>query len=500
MQIQNGSILLERYSIIKLLNEGGMSFIYLAEDIKLHQRKVVCKMMKVQYSSQNHLIEKEAETLIALHHPYLPQIYDIFLYDQFPVIVMEYVEGVALSEVHALSQKQKLHVLYQLCEVMTYLHERPVPILHCDLKPSNILLDYQFNLKLIDFGISSYELKRSEHYVTDNKMEFGTPMYMAPEIVNGERPTTASDLYSFALITLYLWGKEKLFLAHSNLTVEQFVSGYLGELSLEMKDMLYYLLQPHPKNRKYTFKELKQLLVQWYDAMLNKQHNSELSYREQRQIIAVVNINKCAGSTTIATLLSQVLKAKYNHIACIEIASEDANLYKSYLGSKVTTNQTLFGYYKVMESSINYYFQAQCQHDVNVVQLQKIIDQLEEECIIVDFSSITSRFSLLHYLGEVSTIILVSTSDVYICNDTQIVNVINNLDKDKGNVIHINNKAIVKEHSSFLERWLHIKQYIELPYLIDSKSVKQKVLGKWLNPKVKMGQMITSRLQKINLS
>lgn len=140
-----------KYELLREIHGGGMSRIFLARNMKLGSDWIV------KFVEQMELAE-EAEVLKKLNHISLPPIVDIFQTLQGTFLVERYIEGYSLSEVLALGQEIRESQIcdwgLQLAQVLHYLHTLPTPIIHCDLKPSNIMVTHDNRLVLIDFGIS----------------------------------------------------------------------------------------------------------------------------------------------------------------------------------------------------------------------------------------------------------------------------------------------------------------------------------------------------------
>lgn len=204
--IQNGEILDGMYQIIGEIGRGGTGIIYLAYHLRL-QKKVVVKKVKDHFAGQING-RAEVDILKRLHHSYLPQVYDFLVIGTSIYTVMEYVEGQDLR--HYLDQGYQFpentirEWLLQLCEVLEYLHTQSPPILHSDIKPSNIMITAQGNICLIDFNISlDGEVSKDIQGVS--------PWFAAPEqyqkaadVLNGRTNTVVldarMDIYSLGAV------------------------------------------------------------------------------------------------------------------------------------------------------------------------------------------------------------------------------------------------------------------------------------------------------------
>ncbi|MDQ0976801.1 serine/threonine protein kinase [Neobacillus niacini] len=204
--IEIGSVIDERYEILKEIGRGGMSIVYLAMDNRLNKSLVV-KDIRKRASSNNELLINslivEANMLKVLDHGALPKIYDIIESEGDIYVVMDYIEGESLKEKlkreKTISAIQVIDWARQLSEVLEYLHTRkPYPIIYRDMKPDNIMLTPEGKIKLIDFGIAR-EFKTESSTDTTN---LGTKSYAAPEQMSGKQTDTRTDIYSLG-VTLY---------------------------------------------------------------------------------------------------------------------------------------------------------------------------------------------------------------------------------------------------------------------------------------------------------
>jgi tetratricopeptide (TPR) repeat protein/tRNA A-37 threonylcarbamoyl transferase component Bud32 len=204
--IQIGTIIDDRYEILKEIGRGGMSVVYLAMDNRLNKSLVVKDIRKRSNSNNELLINSlvvEANMLKKLDHGSLPKIYDIIESEGDIYVVMDYIEGESLKERlkrdGKIPAKEVIEWAKQLSNVLGYLHSRkPYPIIYRDMKPDNIMLTPEGKIKLIDFGIAR-EFKTENLSDTTN---LGTKGYAAPEQISGRQTDAKTDIYSLG-ITLY---------------------------------------------------------------------------------------------------------------------------------------------------------------------------------------------------------------------------------------------------------------------------------------------------------
>ena len=202
-----GTIIQNKYEILKLVGKGGMSKVYLAMDQNLNKQWAVKEIEKHPEDRNNAVMIQsalaEANMIKRLDHPLLPRIVDIIDKTDAIYIVMDYIEGEALSKVldkqGAQLQERVVRWAIDLCQVLDYLHTQNPPIIYRDMKPANIMLQPNGNIKLIDFGIA-------REYKTESMADtvsLGTKGYAAPEQFGGKGQTdTRTDIYSLG-VTLY---------------------------------------------------------------------------------------------------------------------------------------------------------------------------------------------------------------------------------------------------------------------------------------------------------
>jgi len=205
MRYQVGQTVNDRYEILEALGQGGMNDAYRAHD-RITGRIVV---LKIPFTSligdpaTYSRYQRELEIGKRLHHPNIQQLLDEGRLDDgvAPYLVLEYVDGTLLREYlrqHApLPVDEAIRITLQLADELQYCHEHGV--VHRDLKPENILIQPDGTVKLVDFGIA---LLQGARRLTFRRLTtgFGTPDYMAPEQVQGDRGDARTDIYALAVI------------------------------------------------------------------------------------------------------------------------------------------------------------------------------------------------------------------------------------------------------------------------------------------------------------
>lgn len=313
------------YEIKSIIGRGGMSTVYLAEHRRLHTRwavKKVCKQQDIQFD-----FLAESNILKRLQHPMLPRIVDIFEDANSICIVEDFVEGTTLKD---LLKQEKIidealgrQWLRDLCGVLNYLHgQEPNPIIYRDMTPSNVMLQLDGTLKLIDFGIAR-EYKQGADADTSY---LGTAGYAAPEQFGRAQTDARTDIYSLGA-TFYhlLTGKSPDKRPYGFVPVRELNP----KLSRGIEHILDKCVQSEPDARYQSADELLDDLdhIYRYDLAWKKYQNTK---RIRIAVIAAMlttSIGLMAGGHV---LIGQETEARYNSL--LEQASE---LYTSDYSSAV---------------------------------------------------------------------------------------------------------------------------------------------------------------------
>ena len=156
--MENGTILKERYKILRHIGSGGMAEVYLAEDLLL-SRQVAIKVLRAQFNDDKTLLNQfkhEAQSAARLSSPSIINIFDVCEENGKSFIVMEYVEGKTLKnlleEKGRLTPYQAVKIACEIAAGLSHAHRRS--IIHCDIKPHNILITENMMPKIADFGIA----------------------------------------------------------------------------------------------------------------------------------------------------------------------------------------------------------------------------------------------------------------------------------------------------------------------------------------------------------
>lgn len=202
-----GTVIDGKYEILKEIGKGGMSVVYLAMDKHLNKQWAV-KEIRKQGSGRNddivvNSLLAEANMMKRLDHPALPRIVDIIDNGVTIYIVMDYIEGESLDKILATEgiQSEELVIGWakQLCDALSYLHTQKPPIIYRDMKPANVMLKPEGNIKIIDFGIAR---EYKEQNLADTTV-LGTKGYAPPEQYSGQTDQR-SDIFALGMTMHHL--------------------------------------------------------------------------------------------------------------------------------------------------------------------------------------------------------------------------------------------------------------------------------------------------------
>lgn len=209
--LRPGDILENKYEILTLIGQGGMSKVWLAKDLNLNKQWAVKEINKASSGYRNTVDEsktlREIEIMKTLDHPALPRIVDVIDDESILCVVMDYIQGETLQGVLDMYGPQPENAvvtwMLEVCDILTYLHSQKPPIIYRDLKPSNLMLNYDGHIRIIDFGIAR------EYKGKGDTMPLGSEGYASPEHFT-KSTDIRSDVYTVGS-TMYtlLTGKDQ---------------------------------------------------------------------------------------------------------------------------------------------------------------------------------------------------------------------------------------------------------------------------------------------------
>jgi eukaryotic-like serine/threonine-protein kinase len=197
--VQNGTVVDERYRLDRKIGSGGMADVWLADDTEL-DRKVAIKILHDNFAQDSEFVQRfqrEAQSAAGLQHPNVVGIFDRGAFDGTYFIAMEYVDGPSLKDLvkGGMSPKDAIDFTRQILNAARFAHRKG--IVHRDLKPQNVLIDGEGRARVADFGIARAGESSS---ITATGSVMGTAQYISPEQAQGKPTTPRSDIYSIGVI------------------------------------------------------------------------------------------------------------------------------------------------------------------------------------------------------------------------------------------------------------------------------------------------------------
>jgi eukaryotic-like serine/threonine-protein kinase len=197
-EVAEGSVVDNRYRVLRRIGSGGMADVWLAEDAHL-QRQVALKVLHSRYLQDQQFVarfQREAEHAAGLQHPNIVSVFDRGQDGSVNYIAMQYVQGPTLKELidRGLTPDQAVALVRQVLEGARFAHRNG--IVHRDLKPQNVIVDEEGKAIVTDFGIARAGVSE----ITQTGSVMGTPHYLSPEQAQGFEVTPVSDLYSIGVI------------------------------------------------------------------------------------------------------------------------------------------------------------------------------------------------------------------------------------------------------------------------------------------------------------
>jgi serine/threonine protein kinase len=284
------------YVLLSSFAHGGMGEVYLAKSggIRGIDRLCVLKKLRPDVNANEEFVRRfldEARVVVQLSHPYIAHVFDVGKVGREHYLAMEYISGANLKEIHArvlaraaeggperMPAGLALHILVHTLDALDYAHRQthpltgaPLHVVHRDVSPQNIMISYEGDVKLIDFGLAASEIK-TEH--TESQVVMGKVAYMSPEQARGERVDARTDQFSAAVVLYELLTGERFYGARSNYDIWQVVGhgGFVPEkwdrLDGDMTRVLARALASKADHRYATCADFKEDL----ERVLRKSH------------------------------------------------------------------------------------------------------------------------------------------------------------------------------------------------------------------------------------
>jgi eukaryotic-like serine/threonine-protein kinase len=280
-----GTVVAGRYKVIKLLGEGGMGAVYLAEHSAI-EKKLALKVLHPEYATKGDIVtrfQQEAISASRIKHPNVLEVFDFGQLDDGSFfLAMEFLEGNDLADEiqksRVLDARRGLGYALQICRALAAAHAKGV--VHRDMKPENVFLqrtsDGEDIVKIVDFGIAQLRTNEEaaagakQRRLTRTGMIFGTPEYMSPEQAAGRHADQRADVYAVGIILYEMFTGAVPFTGETFLGV---LAKHLNEappamtavypelgLSQEFQAVVYRALEKNPDARFQSMTELSQAL------------------------------------------------------------------------------------------------------------------------------------------------------------------------------------------------------------------------------------------------
>jgi len=271
--MDEATILNDRYQLLEKLGSGGMADVYRARDLML-DRYVAIKVLRKDFSSnvdfQNHF-RMEARAAANLSHPNIVTVHDFGFADNLLFIVMEYIPGKDLKQLirerGRFSVETGIPLIIQACAGLGYAHR--AGLVHCDVKPHNMLVSPDGRLKVTDFGIARALATITPGEKTD--VVWGSPLYFAPEQAQGEAPSPASDVYSIGVVMYELLCGTPPFTASTSSELARLhisarpipIREYIPDIPTALEEIIMKVLSKEPSARYRTADQLGRVLLKF---------------------------------------------------------------------------------------------------------------------------------------------------------------------------------------------------------------------------------------------
>ncbi len=270
MLMKEGALLNNRYQLLERLGSGGMADVFRARDLML-ARDVAIKVLRKDYSTNPDFQERfkqEARAAANLSHPNIVTVHDFGLTDDLLFIVMEHVPGKDMKSLlrqrGRFSVEDAIRLMVQACAGIGYAHR--AGLVHCDVKPHNMIVTPDKRLKVTDFGIARALATIMPGERSD--MVWGSPQYFSPEQAAGEAPSPASDVYSLGVVLYEMLSGTPPFTASTPEEMARLhvnakpipISEYVPDIPTALEEIIMKVLSKEPSARYRTADQLGRVL------------------------------------------------------------------------------------------------------------------------------------------------------------------------------------------------------------------------------------------------
>lgn len=365
-----GAVIDGKYEILKEIGRGGMSIVYLAMDKHLNKQWAVKEIRKKGNGKNDEIVVNsllaEANMMKKLDHPSLPRIVDIIDNGITIYVVMDYIEGESLdkilNEYGAQSEEMVVGWAKQLCDALGYLHSQKPPIIYRDMKPANIMLKPEGNIKIIDFGIAR---EYKEQNLADTTV-LGTKGYAPPEQYSGQTDAR-SDIFALGMTMHHLLTGVDPRSGEAYAPVRQ----WNPEISEGIEIIIDRCVEPAAENRYQTCSDLL------YDLEHPELITKGFKKKQKRKLAAFI----AASTTCIVTAIAGVALG----FAAQQVNNQDYEVNIS--GSDPTSYFAAVEIYPERVDAYNTLIEYYKNHDATNEQIAKVGNTIEAHSDVLNLNS-----------------------------------------------------------------------------------------------------------------
>ena len=338
-----GTVIDGKYEVLREIGRGGMSVVYLAMDTHLNKQWAVKEIRKKGSGKNDEIVVNsllaEANMMKRLDHPSLPRIVDIIDNGVTIYVVMDYIEGESLdkilNEYGAQSEEMVIGWAKQLCDALGYLHSQKPPIIYRDMKPANVMLKPEGNIKIIDFGIAR---EYKEQNLADTTV-LGTKGYAPPEQYSGQTDAR-SDIFALGMTMHHLLTGVDPRSGEAYAPVRQ----WNPELSEGIEIIIDRCVEPAAENRYQSCSDLL------YDLEHPELITKGFKKKQKRKLWSfIMSAALCVVMALAGVVLNMSATAVNNQDYDANISSSDPTKYFAAVGiypDRVDAYNMLIEYYK----------------------------------------------------------------------------------------------------------------------------------------------------------
>ncbi len=345
-----GTVIDGKYEVLREIGRGGMSVVYLAMDTHLNKQWAVKEIRKRGGGKNDEIVVNsllaEANMMKRLDHPSLPRIVDIIDNGVTIYVVMDYIEGESLdkilNEYGAQSEEMVIGWAKQLCDALGYLHSQKPPIIYRDMKPANIMLKPEGNIKIIDFGIAR---EYKEQNLADTTV-LGTKGYAPPEQYSGQTDAR-SDIFALGMTMHHLLTGVDPRSGEAYAPVRQ----WNPELSEGIEIIIDRCVEPAAENRYQSCSDLL------YDLEHPELITKGFKKKQKRKLWSfIISASLCVVMVIVGVVLNMSATAVNNQDYDANISSSDPTKYfaaADIYPERVDAYNMLIEYYKNHDAENN---------------------------------------------------------------------------------------------------------------------------------------------------